>query len=106
MRVLIHILGLVGIIPIGKRPKDLVRKESIYRRLCFDEYDHEEKCIICGWDASIDVHHVDGDHDNNDKFNLAPVCPNHHRMAGMKKYKEEIREQLESLLKEYWESKV
>jgi len=90
--------------PNWKEAKDLTREESIYRRLCFDEYGHEEKCIICGWDASVDVHHVDGDRNNNGKYNLAPACPNHHRLAGMKKYKDGIRKQFEVLLNEYWKA--
>jgi 5-methylcytosine-specific restriction endonuclease McrA len=44
------------------------------------------KCMICGWDISIDVHHIvpirSGGTNNID--NLIVLCPNHHRMADMK----------------------
>ena len=41
------------------------------------------KCMICGWDVDVDVHHIipirHGGTNNID--NLAVLCPNHHRMA-------------------------
>ncbi len=49
---------------------------SNYRTICFSE--HEKKCIICGEDVIVAVHHYDGNHDNNDPKNLVPLCPTHH----------------------------
>lgn len=37
-------------------------------------------CVICGFEYS-DVHHIDGDHTNNDPANLISLCPNHHRLV-------------------------
>ena len=34
-------------------------------------------CAICG-KANPHIHHIDGDHYNNDEKNLLPLCPNHH----------------------------
>jgi len=90
--------------PNWRTARELIREDSIYRRLCFETFCHDKKCIICGWDISVDVHHVDGNHENNSSTNLAPVCPNCHRMAGMTKYKEKIRQKLESLLREHFNS--
>lgn len=37
-------------------------------------------CCICQT-PFIQIHHIDGNHDNNDLDNLAPLCPNHHALA-------------------------
>jgi predicted HNH restriction endonuclease len=41
------------------------------------------QCMICGWDISVDVHHVSpiSEGGTNALTNLAVLCPNHHRMA-------------------------
>jgi 5-methylcytosine-specific restriction endonuclease McrA len=43
------------------------------------------KCIVCGWDISVDIHHVIPKSKGgiNTPDNLAVLCPNHHRMAGL-----------------------
>lgn len=48
-----------------------------YRFICFSK--REKKCVICGEDKVIEVHHYDQNHDNNEINNLIPLCPNHHR---------------------------
>ena len=47
-----------------------------YVSICF-KY-HEKKCIICGEDIIVAVHHYDNDKTNNDPRNLVPLCPTHH----------------------------
>lgn len=47
-----------------------------YKRNCFNN--HEKKCIICGESLIVAVHHLDGDHSNNEPANLIPLCPTHH----------------------------
>jgi hypothetical protein len=47
-----------------------------YINICF-KY-HDRKCIICGEDIIVAVHHYDGNHNNNDPRNLIPLCMNHH----------------------------
>lgn len=47
-----------------------------YRKICFENYD--KKCIICGEDKIVSVHHLDFDHRNNNPENLIPLCPTHH----------------------------
>lgn len=44
---------------------------------------HEPVCMVCGWDVSVDTHHVTPRREGgtNDAENLAVLCPNHHRMA-------------------------
>lgn len=52
-------------------------KDSAYRTTCFSK--HEKKCVICGEDKIVAVHHYDGNHKNNDITNLIPLCPTHHK---------------------------
>ena len=47
-----------------------------YRAICF-RY-HEKRCIICGEENVVAVHHYDYDHENDDPRNLIPICPTHH----------------------------
>lgn len=61
----------------------------------------EKKCAICGWDISVDIHHIvpirEGGKNTDD--NLILLCPNHHRMADMGLLsREEMREAALKLL--------
>jgi len=62
-----------GHIPHNKKYFDKVN----YRKIAV-KY-HKMECIICGEDLMIDVHHFDGDRDNNNPENLVPICATHHR---------------------------
>ena len=50
--------------------------EKNYRTICFMH--HEKKCVVCGEDKIVDVHHYDHNHSNHDPTNLVPLCPTHH----------------------------
>ena len=52
-------------------------KESQYRSTCFEH--HEKKCVICGEDLIVAVHHFNHDADDNSPENLIPMCPTHHQ---------------------------
>ena len=45
---------------------------------------HEFKCVVCGFDKIIAIHHVDHNKKNNSPENLIPLCPNHHEMVHSK----------------------
>lgn len=62
--------------PNWKEARDLLGKDA-YRRVCFAN--HEKKCIICGEENIVAVHHYDEDHNNNLPENLVPMCPTHHQ---------------------------
>lgn len=50
-----------------------------YRDKAFKEYEH--KCSVCGYDEDeriLQVHHIDGNRDNNALDNLIILCPNCH----------------------------
>jgi hypothetical protein len=69
-----------------------------YRTICFKYYD--KQCAICGWDKSVDVHHIDGNNKNNDPKNLIPLCANHHRLTVMLEYKDEIDKQIQDIVQD------
>ncbi len=51
----------------------------VYRSIAFQTYD--SKCAVCDYDNHIEileVHHIDGNRENNDALNLIILCPNHH----------------------------
>ena len=51
-------------------------KGENYQSICF--LHHEKKCVVCGEDKIVAVHHYDHNHENNDPNNLVPLCPTHH----------------------------
>jgi hypothetical protein len=51
-------------------------KVSAYRTTCF-KY-HKKECLICGEFRIVDVHHLDGNKNNNKPENLIPLCRTHH----------------------------
>jgi len=59
-----------------------------YRTICF-RY-HKKKCIVCGEDKIVGVHHNDSNHENNDPKNLIPMCPTHHQYVHSR-YKDEVQ---------------
>ena len=48
-----------------------------YRTLCF-RY-HDKKCVVCGEDKIVEVHHYNNDHLDHCPKNLVPICPTHHK---------------------------
>ena len=61
--------------------------DDSYRTTCFKT--HEKKCIICGEEKIVAVHHFDENRNNNSPENLIPLCPTHHQYIHSK-YKNEI----------------
>lgn len=51
--------------------------EAEYRKICFKH--HKKECVVCGEKNVVEVHHYDGNHENNEPGNLVPLCPTHHR---------------------------
>ena len=59
-----------------------------YRTKCFSVY--PKKCIVCGEDKIVAVHHYDENHHNNAIENLIPLCPTHHQYVHSR-YKDEVQ---------------
>ncbi len=53
-----------------------------------------KKCVVCGFDKIVDLHHLDEDRTNNSEGNLIGLCPNHHKMFHDLRYRKEISQQL------------
>ena len=60
---------------------------------------HKPECLVCGFDKVVDCHHVDENHDNTNPKNLVPLCPNHHKMVHIRRYKNEIKSDIKQYLK-------
>lgn len=52
------------------------------------------KCLSCGFEKVVQVHHLDGQTRNNDPKNIVGLCPNCHKMIHMYNYFEEIKKNL------------
>ena len=53
------------------------REDLVYRKICFKH--HKKECVVCEENVIVEVHHYDGNHDNNEPKNLVPLCPTHHK---------------------------
>ena len=53
-----------------------------------------EKCVLCGFDKVVDLHHLDQNKKNNSTTNLIGLCPNHHKMLHDFRYRAEMFSQL------------
>jgi len=66
-----------------------------YHNVDFEIYKKTtEKCVICGFDKIVDLHHIDMNHKNNASENLTGLCPNHHKMVHHRNFQKEIFEML------------
>ena len=52
------------------------------------------KCIICGFDKIVDLHHLDQNKKNNTEPNIVGLCPNHHKMMHDFRFRQEMSNQL------------
>jgi hypothetical protein len=78
--------------------KNIITSKSSYRTLCF--HYHEKKCIICGEDKIVTVHHYDENHFNNEPSNLVPLCPTHHHYVHSK-YKDVIIDKIDKYVYDF-----
>lgn len=75
-------------------------KAQNYRKkfgLDYESYKNKTKqCVICGFDKIVELHHLDGNNQNNSSENLIGLCPNHHKMIHIFEYRKEIIEKLQN----------
>ena len=62
---------------------------------------HDKKCIVCGEEKIVAVHHLNENHNDNDPKNLIPLCPTHHQYMHSR-YKKEIENIVDSYVKNKW----
>ncbi|MEK6856270.1 MAG: hypothetical protein AABX66_03890 [Nanoarchaeota archaeon] len=73
-----------------------VEKVKIFNRKKLHNISNEvykkitSKCVICGFEKIVDLHHLDHNHLNNSEQNLIGLCPNHHRMLHNRTFTSEI----------------
>lgn len=69
-----------------------------YREKAFREY--EAKCAVCNWHEDkdvLEVHHIDGDRENNELSNLIILCPICHKKLTTGKYSLIGREKIQKI---------
>lgn len=59
-----------------------------------------QKCILCGFNQFVELHHIDCNRHNNSKENMVGLCPNHHKMIHTLKWREEVLTQIMKALHE------
>lgn len=73
-------------------------KESRYRSTCF--HYHEKRCVVCGEEYIVEVHHLDENPNNNSPENLIPLCPTHHQYWHSR-YQEKIANIIQDYVKRW-----
>lgn len=72
-----------------------------YVTICFKH--HEKKCIVCGEEKIVSVHHLNGKHNDNRPENLIPLCPTHHQYVHSR-YKDEVQLIIDDYIKKKFTS--
>ena len=73
-------------------------KEDSYRTTCFEF--HKKECVVCGENKIVEVHHYDGNHENNKKENLVPICSTHHKYWHSR-YRYLIKDKVDNYVKDF-----
>ena len=72
--------------------------DNNYRHICFDA--HGQKCIVCGEEKILAVHHINEDHSDNRAENLVPLCPTHHSYVHSR-YVVEVQPAIDEYVKKF-----
>ena len=70
-----------------------------YTTICFAH--HEKKCVVCGEDKIVAVHHYNEDHKDDRPENLVPLCPTHHEYIHSSKYKHLIKDTIDNYVRRF-----
>ena len=77
---------------------EYLSENSRYRDICF-RY-HNKKCVVCGEENIVAVHHLNENHDDNRPENLVPLCPTHHQYCHSN-YKNLVEEIINQYINEW-----
>lgn len=94
--------GLCGTCHIKLYHYDLVKRYNCNKlhEIPLELYrEKTKKCLICGFDKVVDLHHLDENHKNTNPSNLIGLCPNHHKMLHNEKYSQEVKDLIQKKLK-------
>lgn len=73
-------------------------KEDRYNTTCW--LHHGKKCLVCGEEKIVAVHHVNENHDDNRPENLVPLCPTHHQYVHSR-YRDEVQPIIDAYVKSF-----
>lgn len=73
-------------------------KNNTYQTTCW--HHHGKKCLVCGEEKIVAVHHVNENHNDNAPENLVPLCPTHHQYIHSR-YKDEVQPIIDLYLKNF-----
>jgi len=76
---------------------NFLMEKSRYRELCFRH--HDKKCVVCGEENIVEVHHLNEDHNDHRPENMVPLCPTHHQYYHSK-YRKEVGPLIDKYIKE------
>lgn len=62
----------------GKKKAEIYHPDDVAHYTTVAWRYHEKKCVVCGEDKVVAVHHYNENHDDNTPSNLVPLCPTHH----------------------------
>jgi hypothetical protein len=62
---------------------------------------HERKCLVCGEENVVAVHHLNEIHADNRPENLVPLCPTHHQYMHSR-HKTLIEQKVNEYVKSKW----
>jgi len=96
-----HAFGLCSNCYIKTHKYDQIKAHNYkkWHNISLENYrEITEKCLVCGFDKIVELHHLDKDHNNNSSNNLIGLCPNHHKMLHTDEYCTEIKEMMENKL--------
>lgn len=77
--------------------RNLPDRYTNYKTICFKKW--PKKCLLCGYDKIVSVHHLDENHSNNHPDNLVPLCMNCHEEVHHSVYSKEALSRLDKVLR-------
>ena len=73
-------------------------KDDTYQTTCW--HYHGKKCVVCGEEKIVEVHHYNEVHADNRPENLVPLCPTHHQYVHSK-YRDVVQPIIDEYVKNY-----
>jgi hypothetical protein len=78
----------------SRHQKEAYQSRKLYG-IDFQTYKQKtKKCVICGFNKIVDLHHLDKNHENRSEDNLVGLCPNHHKMIHKSEHRAKVLTEL------------
>lgn len=85
----------------GRAKADKYHTDETARYMTVAWRHHDRKCLVCGEENVVAVHHLNEVHSDNRPENLVPLCPTHHQYMHSR-HKVLIRDQVDSYVRNKW----